>query len=320
MRVKLAARGGGRWQGSGGYRSKFGLTVAEILKGLDLLKSKGMEDCFKLLHFHLGSQIPNIRIVKGALNEAARVYVELSKLGAGPRVPRRRRRPGRRLRRLADELRVEHQLHARGVRQRRRLPHPERLRRRRRAAPDHRLRERARRGGLPQRAGVQRARRLGLRRRSVAAVHPQRRSRAAHRRSDRDLPEPDGAQRARGVPRRAAGAGHGDRPVQRRLPAAAAAQPGREPLLGDLREAPAARPADGGRARGPAGAGRGALGHVLLQLLAVPVDSRQLGHQAALPDRCRSTGSTSARRPTPCSATSPATPTARSTSSSTGAT
>jgi arginine decarboxylase len=83
MRVKLAARGGGRWQGSGGYRSKFGLTVAEILKGLDLLKSKGMEDCFKLLHFHLGSQIPNIRIVKGALNEAARVYVELSKLGAG---------------------------------------------------------------------------------------------------------------------------------------------------------------------------------------------------------------------------------------------
>jgi arginine decarboxylase len=83
MRVKLAARGGGRWQGSGGYRSKFGLTVAEILKALDLLKSLGMEDCFKLLHFHLGSQIPNIRIVKGALNEAARVYAELSRMGAG---------------------------------------------------------------------------------------------------------------------------------------------------------------------------------------------------------------------------------------------
>ncbi|MDR1990325.1 MAG: biosynthetic arginine decarboxylase [Acidobacteriaceae bacterium] len=83
MRVKLAARGGGRWQSSGGYRSKFGLTVAEILKGLDALKARGMEDCFKLLHFHLGSQIPNIRIVKGALNEAARVYVELVKAGAG---------------------------------------------------------------------------------------------------------------------------------------------------------------------------------------------------------------------------------------------
>jgi arginine decarboxylase len=83
MRVKLAARGGGRWQGSGGYRSKFGLTVAEVLRGLEELKALGMADCFKLLHFHLGSQIPNIRIVKGALNEAARVYTELVKLGAG---------------------------------------------------------------------------------------------------------------------------------------------------------------------------------------------------------------------------------------------
>jgi len=83
MRVKLAARGGGRWQSSGGYRSKFGLTVAEVRKGLGELKAHGMEDCFKLLHFHLGSQIPNIRIVKGALNEAARIYAELVKEGAG---------------------------------------------------------------------------------------------------------------------------------------------------------------------------------------------------------------------------------------------
>jgi arginine decarboxylase len=83
MRVKLAARGGGRWQSSGGYRSKFGLTVAEVRQGLDELKSHGMQDCFKLLHFHLGSQIPNIRIVKGALNESARIYAELVKEGAG---------------------------------------------------------------------------------------------------------------------------------------------------------------------------------------------------------------------------------------------
>jgi arginine decarboxylase len=83
MRVKLAARGGGRWQSSGGYRSKFGLTVAEILRGLEELKARGMEDCFKLLHFHLGSQIPNIRVVKGALNEAARIYSELVRNGAG---------------------------------------------------------------------------------------------------------------------------------------------------------------------------------------------------------------------------------------------
>jgi arginine decarboxylase len=83
MRVKLASRGGGRWQSSGGYRSKFGLTVAEVRQGLEELKSYGMQDCFKLLHFHLGSQIPNIRIVKGALNEAARIYTELVKDGAG---------------------------------------------------------------------------------------------------------------------------------------------------------------------------------------------------------------------------------------------
>ncbi len=107
MRVKLAARGGGRWQSSGGYRSKFGLTVTEIIRGLEELKARGMEDCLKLLHFHLGSQITNIRIVKGALNEAARVYAELAKLRRRPEVPGRRRRPRRRLRRLADQLRVE---------------------------------------------------------------------------------------------------------------------------------------------------------------------------------------------------------------------
>jgi arginine decarboxylase len=83
VRVKLAARGSGRWQSSGGFRSKFGLTVTEIMRCLEELKARGMEDCLKLLHFHLGSQITNIRIVKGALNEAARVYTQLAKLGAG---------------------------------------------------------------------------------------------------------------------------------------------------------------------------------------------------------------------------------------------
>ena len=55
------SRGSGRWQSSGGYRSKFGLTVTEILRALEELKARGMADCFKLLHFHLGSQITNIR-------------------------------------------------------------------------------------------------------------------------------------------------------------------------------------------------------------------------------------------------------------------
>jgi arginine decarboxylase len=83
MRVKLASRGSGKWQSSGGYRSKFGLTVSEVLKGFEELKALGMQDCLKLLHFHMGSQIPNIRIVKAAVNEAARIYVELVKAGAG---------------------------------------------------------------------------------------------------------------------------------------------------------------------------------------------------------------------------------------------
>ncbi|MEY3203878.1 MAG: hypothetical protein RLZZ21_209 [Planctomycetota bacterium] len=83
MRVKLATRGSGRWQSSGGFRSKFGLTASEIVKGLELLASKGLEDCLQLLHFHQGSQITNIRHIKAALNEASRIYTELVKRGAG---------------------------------------------------------------------------------------------------------------------------------------------------------------------------------------------------------------------------------------------
>ncbi len=83
MRVKLAARSAGRWQASGGYHSKFGLTVGEILTALKTLEEGGMADCFQLLHFHLGSQIPDIRHIKAALTEASRVYAELIKQGAG---------------------------------------------------------------------------------------------------------------------------------------------------------------------------------------------------------------------------------------------
>jgi len=83
LRIKLASRGSGRWKSSGGYRSKFGLTVTEGLRALDQLKACGMEDCLQLLHFHLGSQITNIRQIKAAVIEAARVYVELKRAGAG---------------------------------------------------------------------------------------------------------------------------------------------------------------------------------------------------------------------------------------------
>ncbi len=83
IRVKLASRGSGRWKSSGGYRSKFGLTVSEALKAVDFLKERGLEDCLQLLHFHLGSQITNIRQIKAAVIEAARIYVDLKKLGTG---------------------------------------------------------------------------------------------------------------------------------------------------------------------------------------------------------------------------------------------
>jgi arginine decarboxylase len=83
LRVKLASRGSGKWKSSGGYRSKFGLTVSEALEAVELLKQRGMEDSLHLLHFHLGSQITNIRQIKAAVIEAARIYVDLKKLGTG---------------------------------------------------------------------------------------------------------------------------------------------------------------------------------------------------------------------------------------------
>ena len=86
MRTKLATRGSGRWKSSGGYRSKFGLTITEILSAVRELEARDMLDCFHLLHFHLGSQITDIRRVKNAVNEAARLYVELKKLGTGLKV------------------------------------------------------------------------------------------------------------------------------------------------------------------------------------------------------------------------------------------
>lgn len=85
VRVKLASRGAGRWKYSAGFRSKFGLTLTEVLEALDYLKQRELADCLQLVHFHLGSQITNIRSIKGALTEAARVYVELARVGANVR-------------------------------------------------------------------------------------------------------------------------------------------------------------------------------------------------------------------------------------------
>ncbi len=83
LRVKPATTGSGKWAESGGERSKFGLHIPEALAALDYLKARGMADCLKLVHFHIGSQVCDIRRMKGAVSELARIYCELRRLGAG---------------------------------------------------------------------------------------------------------------------------------------------------------------------------------------------------------------------------------------------
>ena len=85
VRAKLASKGAGRWEASTGDKAKFGLTILEIVDLVDLLAEHGMLDCLQLLHFHIGSQVSAIRPFKAALKEAARIFVELRKLGANLR-------------------------------------------------------------------------------------------------------------------------------------------------------------------------------------------------------------------------------------------
>lgn len=81
IRIKLSSTGAGKWEESGGDRSKFGLNTSELFSALDFMKQNKMEDCLKLIHFHLGSQITKIRRIKNALREASQFYVQLSKMG-----------------------------------------------------------------------------------------------------------------------------------------------------------------------------------------------------------------------------------------------
>ncbi len=82
IRIKLSAQAGGHWSESGGERSIFGLNTSQIIQAVDLLTAAGMLDCLKLVHYHLGSQISNIREIRTAVNEACRVYAGLVKEGA----------------------------------------------------------------------------------------------------------------------------------------------------------------------------------------------------------------------------------------------
>jgi arginine decarboxylase len=81
VRIKLYSEGSGRWAKSGGEKSKFGLSTAQLVRLVDKLKTLGRLDILKLIHFHLGSQITDIRYIKAGLQEVARYYAELRGLG-----------------------------------------------------------------------------------------------------------------------------------------------------------------------------------------------------------------------------------------------
>ena len=82
VRMRLASLGAGKWQNSGGDKAKFGLSPRQVLDLWKRLRDAGMADCLELLHFHMGSQISNVRDIASGMREATRYFVELSKLGA----------------------------------------------------------------------------------------------------------------------------------------------------------------------------------------------------------------------------------------------
>ncbi len=95
VRVRLLSKGAGKWAESAGENAKFGLSTAELLTATAMLQAENLGYCFKLLHFHIGSQVPDILIVKRAVQEAARFYAKLYKAGFRIQDPGRRRRAGR---------------------------------------------------------------------------------------------------------------------------------------------------------------------------------------------------------------------------------
>jgi arginine decarboxylase len=81
LRVRLQSKGAGRWAKSGGEHAKFGLSTAELVEASTLLKQAGLAHCLRLVHFHVGSQVPDISTIKRAVREAARFYAKLAALG-----------------------------------------------------------------------------------------------------------------------------------------------------------------------------------------------------------------------------------------------
>ena len=81
IRVRLAAKGAGKWATSGGENAKFGVSTAELVSASEMLRREGLADALKLIHFHVGSQVPDIGTIKRAVREAARFYAKMAKMG-----------------------------------------------------------------------------------------------------------------------------------------------------------------------------------------------------------------------------------------------
>jgi arginine decarboxylase len=81
IRVRLYSKGSGKWSPSGGENAKFGLDTTSLVAASEMLKAAGLAHCLKLVHFHVGSQVPDISTIKRAVREAARYYAKLAKLG-----------------------------------------------------------------------------------------------------------------------------------------------------------------------------------------------------------------------------------------------
>ena len=129
MRVKLYSKGSGRWEKSGGEAAKFGLTTTELLEVIRRLEEADRMDMLKLLHFHIGSQLTDIKRIKNAMKEAARVYakvyqmkvpIDLLDVGGGMAVDY----DG-----SENRVRLVGKLHRAGIRQRRHLHDQASLRR-----------------------------------------------------------------------------------------------------------------------------------------------------------------------------------------------
>ena len=239
VRARLASRGAGKWQESGGEKSKFGLTAGEMVRVTERLAELDMLDCLELLHFHIGSQITAIRAIKDALKEASRIFAELHDLGAGLKFldvggglavdydgsqTNFHSSANYTLQEYANDVVFAVQAGVRGQ------GHP---------APGHRQRVRPRADGAPRGAGVRRARRLAPGGRDPRG---RRRPREHHHRQPGAGAAGHLAEERAGVlPRRARAQGRGDQPVQPRLPGPARPRARGDVVLGHLRPRPADR-------------------------------------------------------------------------------